>query len=157
MRLRLLHLYGSMICIGLLSGLPLQLGAWNVSWGDVPVKQYASITMVEYMEQLDASSQTYNVVLPPASYFYDFEGNGEKGFANVVRTGDDFGDTAMDNVYLYNSISSGFSQRPGGAYVIQSGGHHYTELQAVEDVNRDGYPDFGVKSVTDRWGGLIWE
>ena len=77
MRLRLLHLYGSMICIGLLSGLPLQLGAWNVSWGDILVKQYASITMVEYMEQLDASSQTYNVVLPPASYFYDFDGNCE--------------------------------------------------------------------------------
>ena len=152
MRLRLLHLYGSMICIGLLSGLPLQLGAWNVSWGDILVKQYASITMVEYMEQLDASSQTYNVVLPPASYFYDFDGNGEKGFANVVQVDGFEGRTATDYVYLYNGVSSGFSQSPGGTYVIQSGRNDYTELQAIEDVNRDGYPDFGVKSVTDRWG-----
>jgi hypothetical protein len=83
--------------------------------------------------------------LPRASQFYDFAGNGNKGFV-VGKTIGDWGNERVQ-IDLYGSISQGFAwQNTLGAFLYKSGIWQGNDLFSLvlEDVNRDGKIDIGL-------------
>ncbi len=94
------------------------------------------------------NAQVVQSPLPSSSYFYDFTGNGEKGFINSYGIGGN-----PLGIYSFKSISNNFELwnllYQGTFNDIFSGKNKYI----IDDVNRDGIPDIGLKSNdTQSWG-----
>ena len=110
MRLNQLLFSAYVICTGALFLLTQQLNAGNIFREEIPANPpYNLVSTGKFADKLSGTSQTYDVKLPPAANFYDFDGNGSMGFANVIRI-QNWDDQSGNGEYLhlYNGISEKF-------------------------------------------------
>lgn len=100
--------------------------------------------------------QQYNIPLPQAIAFYDFDGSGEKGFVSCYATGEDMNKSTL---YYHYGYSKGFS--PNGTTSAlnsthQTYGPQFAYVTGIDDVNGDGIPDIGVFASEQFSGNLQW-
>ena len=100
--------------------------------------------------------QQYNIPLPQAIAFYDFDGSGEKGFVSCYATGEDMNKSTL---YFHNGFSKNFS--PNGTTSAlnsthQTYGPQFAYVTGIDDVNGDGIPDIGVFASEQFSGNLQW-
>lgn len=100
--------------------------------------------------------QQYNIPLPQAIAFYDFDGSGEKGFVSCYATGEDMNKSTL---YYHYGYSKGFS--PSGTTSAlnsthQTYGPQFAYVTGIDDVNGDGIPDIGVFASEQFSGNLQW-
>ena len=100
--------------------------------------------------------QQYNIPLPQAIAFYDFDGSGEKGFVSCYATGEDMNKSTL---YYHYGYSKGFS--PNGTTSAlnsthQTYGPQFAHVTGIDDVNGDGIPDIGVFASEQFSGNLQW-
>lgn len=100
--------------------------------------------------------QQYNIPLPQAIAFYDFDGSGEKGFVSCYATGEDMNKSTL---YYHYGYSKGFS--PNGITSAlnsthQTYGPQFAYVTGIDDVNGDGIPDIGVFASEQFSGNLQW-
>ncbi len=100
--------------------------------------------------------QQYNIPLPQAIAFYDFDGSGEKGFVSCYATGEDMNKSTL---YYHYGYSKGFS--PSGTTSAlnsthQTYGPQFAYVTGIDDVNGDGIPDVGVFASEQFSGNLQW-
>lgn len=108
-----------------------------------------SVTATEGLQQ-------YNIPLPQAIAFYDFDGSGEKGFVSCYATGEDMNKSTL---YYHYGYSKGFS--PNGTTSAlnsthQTYGPQFAYVTGIDDVNGDGIPDIGVFASEQFSGNLQW-
>ena len=100
--------------------------------------------------------QQYNIPLPQAIAFYDFDGSGEKGFVSCYATGEDMNKSTL---YYHYGYSKGFS--PSGTTSALNSSHQtygpqFAYVTGIDDVNGDGIPDVGVFASEQFSGNLQW-
>ena len=100
--------------------------------------------------------QQYNIPLPQAIAFYDFDGSSEKGFVSCYATGEDMNKSTL---YFHNGFSKNFS--PNGTTSAlnsthQTYGPQFAYVTGIDDVNGDGIPDIGVFASEQFSGNLQW-
>ena len=87
--------------------------------------------------------QQFNVPLPAAVAFYDFDGSGEIGFVSCFP--DKNSDT--ETLYFHDGYSTGFAPNGTTANLTsetQTYGPSNAYVTGIDDVNGDGIPDVGV-------------
>ncbi len=93
---------------------------------------------------MQINAQVVQSPLPPSSYFYDFTGNGKKDFINSGKITDN-----KIGIYSFKGLSNNFEQWD----LLFDGNLDGYGQFVIEDVNRDGIPDIGLKSNdTQSWG-----
>lgn len=149
MKRRTLHVCMSTMLV-VASSLP-ALAAMPLSWVLTP--------LAERLDNRDATPQQYGTRLPAASDFYDFNGRGEKGFAGMKEASSS--SEKKDLLCYYNGISDRFSLIEGSCLAVNwnpawsaAWGDPYDGLTGIEDINKDGYLDFGI-STSSKWGGKV--
>lgn len=85
--------------------------------------------------------QVVSYAIPNSSHFYDFEGNGEKGFVYFFQP-----ESGGKKLYSFGSISGNFERLD----ILYDAGIDWSPYTAsdiiIEDVNRDGIPDINLRS-----------